>query len=275
MKLKSIKNLVVGVDLSPYSKKVVQEARGLAAKMKVPVTYVFVAQDVLVMDGTFQVDRLEMDEYHEKNVRKNYRLSNKENVVIVYGDPDKALIAVAKKITNPMIVVGHRGFNKILKFFLGSTAEGLIFNSPYPVWVHRGEKSVLPKKILVPSDLSARSRKTYDSLENFRKIFKSNTEMYHVVLEPLRVIEHGMYTFMYNQIELDNLERVKKFKKEFPKLKTEKAIGDITYRLNQHAKKFDVIALTPRHHKGSTSPVGSLTSKLLRTSDKPILVVPA
>jgi len=273
---KNIKNLIVGVDLSPYSLKVVAEARELASKMKVPLSYVFVMQDLRELNSKFNADTLEVESYYEQAVRKKYSLKKEAKVLIIYGSPDKGILSVAKTLANPMIIVGHRGYNKLVKFFLGSTAESLVFQSPYPVWVHRGERRVLPKRILIPSDLSARSRHTFESLRNFRKVFKAESELFHVMSEPIPSLNYEMYTLAYDQIKRDNESRVKRFRKRYPELKTETALGDVTYKIRNRAKNFDVVALTPRKRKnGAGLAIGSMTSKLIHTSDKPILVVPA
>lgn len=270
MKSKNIKNLVVGVDLSDYSKVVVREAKALSARMKIPITVVFAC----AIDWAANEFKKELTENLLLKIKKMYRLTEDINIVIKFGKPEVEIIAVAKKLNGPMIMIGHTGNSALLQMFLGSSAEKIAQASPFPVWIHRGNKTVLPKKILVPSDLSDRAEHTVGDVETLTKSFKGKYELYHVAEEPAPLLDYSTWALVYQQFKKEELEKLKAFKTKYPTVRTSKTPGDIFDNIQQHAKKFDVIAITPNQPKNKFPFFGSVNSKLVRNGNKPLLICP-
>jgi len=270
MKRKKIKNLIVGVDLSDYSKVVAREAQELSAKMKIPLTVIFVCP----IDWAAPEYQNNLVDSFRLKMKETYELKANTNIVIKFGKAHKQIIAAAKKMEAPMIMIGHKGYSAILQMFLGSTAEKIAQNSPFPVWIHRGNKTILPKKILVPSDLSARADQTVNDVEVLAKPFKSKYELYHVREEPRLLLDYSTWALVYEQLKKDEELKLKAFKEKYPMVKTSKTAGDVVDNIQQYSKKFDIIAISPSHGKNSFPFFGSVNAKLIRNGEKPILICP-
>ena len=271
---KGIARLVVGVDLSKYSKIVVQEARELAKKLQVPITFVHVFDSAEVFASEFMVSKAEISKDCEREVRDYYSLRKAEAVEIRFGKAHEEIIDAAKKAGGALIVVGHRGHSAIARFFLGSTVERLALLSPFPVWIHRGRGLVMPKKILVACDLSARSHHTLEELAPLKSAFKASAESFYVRSEPVPVLDYQTYALVKEQLSKIEDAKVRSFKKKHPQLKIGRALAGAVSGIQERSKAFDLIALSPRNHKASAHYFGSVTAKLLRSGEKPVLVIP-
>jgi nucleotide-binding universal stress UspA family protein len=268
-----IKSLVVGVDLSDYSKVVVREARQIASKMKLPIVFVYVFQELSFYENFLPTTTLEIVKDLEKEVRSKYSVNVDESVVVKLGAPSNQILEVAKKNKNPLILVGHRGHNPVVSFFLGSTAEKLALMSSYPVWIHRGRKVKLPKKILVPFDFSLQTEKTMKAMAIFKKSFNASIETFHVFQDPLPLLNMKLWSIVYREMKAEDDKGLLKFQKKYPSLKVVRSTGEVTDKIQQRSKAFDLIALSPKPQKGSRA-FGRVTAKLVRSGNKPVLIIP-
>jgi nucleotide-binding universal stress UspA family protein len=269
-----IKTLVVGVDFSDYSKIVVSEARQLAKHLKSDVVYVFSYENENFYEEMMMADRVKVAQLYETKISRTYKVSDDERIVVRLGSAAKEIMSVAKKEKNPMIVVGHRGGHAFARFFLGSVAEKLASTTKFPLWIHRGNKVLLPKKVLVPSDLSKRSAKTISELSEFKKSFKSNLELYHVLEQPLPLLDYSAWTTVYKQMFESDTKKMEIFRKKYPALKVTRSQGDIISNIENHSDKFDIIAISPHEKPKDRMRFGRVTSKIVRSGDKPVLIVP-
>ncbi|OYZ13443.1 MAG: hypothetical protein B7Y39_17640 [Bdellovibrio sp. 28-41-41] len=274
MKQKTISSLVVGVDFSEYSKLVAREAKQLAEKLQLSLVYVFSYEDGHLYKYYALPDRYAVMDQFQTKVRNYYNLDYSPKIVIRFGRADKEIIAVAKKERNPMIIVGHKSGHSIAKFFLGSVAESLASISPFPLWIHRGNKVKLPKKILIPSDLSERSEKTISEVKNLKKTFHSDFEVYHVLQPPSPLLDYEIWSTLNNEIKDDDDQKIRAFKKKYPKLKTVRARGPVIDTINSRSKRFDLIAITPHSRAESRNAFGGVSSKIVRSGETPVLIVP-
>jgi nucleotide-binding universal stress UspA family protein len=175
-----------------------------------------------------------------------------------------------------MIVIGHKGGHAIARFFLGSVAEQLASSTKFPLWIHRGEKVRMPKNILIPSDLSKRSDKTISEVNALKKTFNSNIEIYHVLEEPMPILDYANWSTVYGHIISEDTKKLNAFKDKYPALKTTRGQGSVIFNINRHAEKekFDVIAISPHEKAKDRVAFGRITGKIIRSGDKPVLVIP-
>ena len=270
----NIKNIIVGVDLSDYSKVVVKEAKNLAEHLDVPLIYVYAFEDNAVFSTSFSYEKPKLGEYYEKQVRQKYRLNPQEKVIVRFGRPHTEIIETAKKYNKPMIIIGHKGRNPVVRLFIGSTAEQLALLSPFPTWIHRGPKKIIPKQILVPCDLSERSNHTIKGLNFFERKMASKIDLFHVFEEPTPLLDAQLYATVYSEMKKTDDQKVRNFRKKYPNLKTKSSLGPVADRIQDFAKKYDLIALSPRKHRNLSPYFGSVTTKVIRSGDKPVLVLP-
>ncbi len=272
MKKNNIQTLIVGVDLSDYSKLVVREAEQLASELALPLVYVFAYEGVDLHQENMTLDRSKVAKLYEERIRNEYGIEDQQRVVVRFGRAGKEILAVARKEKKPLILVGHKSGHAIARFFLGSVAEELAATTPFPLWIHRGDKVLLPKRILVPSDLSGRSDKTISKVENLQKSFKSKVEIYHVLSEPYPILDYQAWSTIETAIKKADDKRIKLFKKKHPSLKLVRSRGTVADSIKRHSKKFDLVAVSPRPN--SKVSFGRVTGKVVRSGDTPVLVIP-
>lgn len=276
MKAKTnIKTIVVGVDFSKYATRVVKQARALSKHINAPIVFVHVFEDPLVAEWKDAVVKVSLEKEYSKEVKTRYHVKEKETVISKCGSAFEEIIKAAAKFPSPMILVGDRGIRgPVSRFFLGSTAERLALNSPYPVLVHKGNKIVLPKKILIPCDFSARSENAIDGVKKL-KITGAKVELYHVRPFPVPTLDYQSWHSINDELEKLNARELRKFKEKYASLKVvDVKSADIADTIDRHSKAFDLIVISPRKDKGIVANFGSVTSKVVRKAETSVLVIP-
>lgn len=273
----AFKNIVVGVDFTPYSRIVVKQALRLARQFEAKVTLVHAAAFPMTFDADYTMMRNTTVDLASlgKSLRKFYRVDqkSKSRIIVKEGEPVDILLAEAKKLTNPLIIVGSQGRGTLSRFLVGSDAEKIAMKSPYPVWVHRGRKTVPLHKIVMPTDLSANSQTLMKKIRNWK--FGKNISLRYLFVRPASVpmINYPQYKEAMDKIRHDLSQTLQQFKRQGPKVPLITAEGNAAERITQIGNHYDVIAMNPHHHSGFLSSYGHLTSKVMRLSHNPVLVL--
>jgi nucleotide-binding universal stress UspA family protein len=269
-----IKTIVVGVDFSKHSRAVVLQARTLAKKWKVPLVFVHGFEDPFVSEARFGDIIKHIGDHYSKDLHKFYKVEENEKVIVKCGRPFEQILAVSRKFSNSLIVIGHRGNTSFLSsLLLGSTAERVAQRSSSPVWIHRNRSVLASNKILVPCDLSDRAPYTVQFLKK-NELGKTKLELFHVIEPPVPVLDYEAWQMMNKEAKRQSLDRLQKFKKTFPTLKIKEGWGETYIEIEKYSKHFDLIAISPRHKKGFWQGFGSITSKIARSSNKSLLIIP-
>lgn len=271
MQDQEIKHIIVGVDFSKYSKIVVKEAQKLSEAMRIPLTFLYAFDYYQTLGGTVDEFVLKM----KFQIRKTYKLPENPHIIVKMGDPATQLIEAGKTVDQvPLIIVGHKGYSKMARFFLGSTAENVATLSPFPVWVHRGQRTLLPHRILIPSDFTEQTDRTLNQVKSFEATVHPSLELYHVIPNPIPILDFPVHKAMVKQIHEEDDKIFAKFSESHPELKVVRSKGNILDRLEKKAKGFDLVALSPRD-KGRSNPLlGKVATKVVRSVNKPILICP-
>ena len=273
MKNQKISNLLVAVDFSAHSKVVVIQAREMASILGAEVSYIYVFENIAVFDAAFEIKKKRFAKYFETKMRNDYLLSKNESVLVKYGRAYEEITRAAKNFKNPMIVLGHRS-NQLTRFLLGSTVERVALQSLCPVWIHRSASVRMPVKILIPTDLTKDSSRTIEKVDWFKSAFRSKLEIFHVMQQPSPILDFDAYSDIYREIQKFDDRQMKQFQKEHPSLSTVRSKGGVVDQILKRLKQFDVLVLSPRYHKASFGVFGSVTAKLIRLGEKPILILP-
>ena len=151
----SFQNIVVAVDFSKYSKVVAKQARELAAELEIPLTFVHIINNTALVAGEIYTElKNSFFAPLTQQITSLYKLnkfSPLAKIMIGVGRPSDGILEAANKLPSPLIVIGHRGHRNFMgRLFIGSTSEQLVRQSPYPVWVHRGNSVKVPQRILLP-----------------------------------------------------------------------------------------------------------------------------
>jgi nucleotide-binding universal stress UspA family protein len=270
-----VNTFIVGVDFSKPSKAAAKHARVIAKKLKAQIVFVYVYEDPVVAARSDLGFKKALDAAYSQKIKSAYRTSQNEMVLTRCGVAFEEILKVAKGFKKPFLVVADRGArSKVSKFFFGSTAERLALHSPYPVLIHKGNKANYPQRILIPSDFSNRSKNVVDGTKKLG-LKGSIVEFFHVSVPPAPVLDYQAWAHMYEAVAENNARELEKFKKKYSSYKvTETESHDVVGNIVKQAKKFDVIAISPRDHTGMFASFGSVTSKLVRSSETSLLVVP-
>ena len=268
------KSIVVGVDFSGYSKVVVAQARILAKALKASLTLVFCDDDLALHELALPRHRRELLNVYESQIRSFYRVTDRERVKVEFGRPEQRVVSVAKSLPHPLIFVGYQSGHQVAHFFLGSVAEKVVANAGVPVWIQRGKRVALPKKFLVPCDLSKRTEQTILEARRLAKSLGGRVEMYHILLEAVPVLDYPAWVQLSNAMRTADDRRVEVFRKRYPELKAVRAQGSVADRIRELAKKADLIVMNARVSAKPKLVFGGTSSKVVRGGDKPILLIP-
>lgn len=273
---KLFKTLIVGVDFSPYSKIVVRQAEKLAHQFKASIVLVHAA--LVTWDATgsgINVPQMDLDEI-KMSLKKFYNLneSSKATIEVRRGGPVEVILSIAKKYESPLIIVGSQGNGAISRFILGSHAETIALKSPYPVWVHRGQKIVPLKKVLVPTDLSSYSKNLIAQIKNWSKVSPLSTKYIFVKPQITPLLNYRHYRQMNHEFSLKLEKSIDQFKKAEGSMKIDTfSAADPSVKISKLGKKYDVIAMTPHEKSGVLRKFGPVTAKVIRLAETPVLVV--
>lgn len=138
-----IKKILVGVDGSEASDKAFEYAAGMAGALGASITIAVAKHLPEFVAGYMDDDMMaKLDKHYDDiaaDAKEECDISSKVCVdtKILEGHPVTALADFAKKNKYDLIIVGSRGLTGLTKWFVGSTAEGLIRIANCPVLVYR------------------------------------------------------------------------------------------------------------------------------------------
>lgn len=151
-----MKKILVGIDLSKVGQDVVNYGYSLAQRFGVEVTFLHVLPQHQLWRGYepwFPPDfDAEVRNIAEKKIAEFLKNAEthlgKENppnykVVILDGEPGETIINYAKENNFDLIVVGYRGYSKLERLIIGSTAAKIVRYAPCSVLVYRPGYEVL------------------------------------------------------------------------------------------------------------------------------------
>ena len=165
-----MKRIIVGTDFSKHSLVAMRFAGLLAARSDTAVTVAHVANIDRDFEGwrllaetpddietSLHAQRAEkLEEVVERVFPQGAERPPELERVVLVGDSEEELVALAERQQAAMIVVGTTGEGRLREFFLGSTARSLISPSEVPVMVVPPEQPIrLPKTVLAPIDITS------------------------------------------------------------------------------------------------------------------------
>ncbi len=143
--MKDVKKILVPIDFSENSEKIVEHAVLLARKFAAKLIVIFVAQSFFETNSDFFVPHVSIAELEQdifESSRKRMALFmeesvNKEEVEadseVLLGDVAQEILDYAADKEIDMIVMGTHGYKGLDKLLFGSVAEKVVKMSPCPV----------------------------------------------------------------------------------------------------------------------------------------------
>jgi nucleotide-binding universal stress UspA family protein len=270
--------VVVGVDFSNYSKIVLKQAESLSQQLnaKLIVLYVDWVEWQMPSPETFAPTPEPNLEELAQSVRNFYQIQNTErtSILVLHGVISDTILKAAGQYPSPLIVIGSHGKGAVSQHILGSNAEKIALNSPVPVWVHRGPKTVSLKKVLIPTDLSESSHQQIELLKNWSEELPLSLNYLFVKPELQPLFRYPAYQETALQIQ-DTLEATEQqFRREAASDPFVTVTGDNpSDEIRRAGKDCDVIAMNPHNRSGLFNQFGRVTSKVIRIAENPVLVM--
>ncbi|MDH5299165.1 MAG: universal stress protein [Desulfobulbaceae bacterium] len=140
--IKEIKKILVPVDFSENSQKILQSAQFVAEKFQAKLAIVFVVQSIDDYSGFF-VPHMPIAQFEEELLEgaktkmasflaENVKATGYESAVLA-GDVAEEILRYADEKGVDMIVMGTHGYKGVEKILFGSVAEQVVKKAPCPV----------------------------------------------------------------------------------------------------------------------------------------------
>jgi len=141
--MKDVKKILVPIDFSDNSKKILKESVNLAKNFGAKLSVIFVMQSFADYSGFF-VPHIPIDQFQNEmldSAQKKMESFLEDNLEdsascdrhITIGDVGEEIINYAEKIDAGMIVMGTHGYKGLERVLFGSVAEQVVKNAPCPV----------------------------------------------------------------------------------------------------------------------------------------------
>lgn len=269
------KTIIVGVDFSDYSKLVFRQAKLLAKLWKTKIVLVHAMSEPVEYAPTLYTSFPNFfDPAHTKRrLLKTYAVNAKE--VEIYAEsevPSRLLMQVAEKYPQCLVMIGSIGMSSFTRLFFGSTAQNMALQTKFPVWIHRGQKTVKPDRIMIPHDLTAKSNKSLDLLQQLSLLQPVKAEIFYVKDQVFPVLDYKEYVRMQSKLTLDTLNKMRQVLKNYRSIPIAVREGEVIEKILRRTSKFDLLVMTHYHSGGFFAK--STTAELLKKIKTPVLIVP-
>ena len=163
-----MKTIITATDFSKGSKATVRAAIRLAGSINAHILLVFVQNTTdlrFALAENIPIDFDNSEELREELVKRSGKkfqnlirnaggTHSKIETTVLRGIPWKEISRLARRTRAELVVVGSRGLSPLKSFFVGSTTQNLIRQSPCPVVVIHKRNRVLRKQELHRKGLS-------------------------------------------------------------------------------------------------------------------------
>jgi nucleotide-binding universal stress UspA family protein len=275
-----IKNVVVALDFSKYSKLVLRQAQILSKKFKAKLHIIYVAEDVPLTaapelySASFRYPAADKDRL-KSQLLLFYKIkeSDELSVSVKTGAVTRTILREAESKTSPLLVIGSHGKPVFSKFILGSHAEEISLSASVPVWVHRGSKIRHFKHMLLPVDFTDVTQKLVNIFEAAHAKYKIVVNFIYIRPQPVPMFDYGAYAASLKVFRsvTQKLARVFSIKNHGLKLKV--VSGDVVPEIVSRAKNYDLVIMSPHNKSGIFRRMGRVTSKVIQLSPVPVLIV--
>lgn len=275
-----IKNIVVAVDFSKYSKIVLRQAQALVKKFKAKLHVVYIIEDVApvgmpeLYSNAFRYPTPDKDRL-KSQLLSFYRLKESQeiSVTVKQGNVSKSVLKEAETKESPLLVIGSHGKSIFSRFILGSHAEDIALTAKSPVWVHRGSKVRHFKHMLLPVDFTDVTQKLVNIFEAANARYKFALNFLYIRPQPLPLLDYSAYAASMKVFSSvgQKLRRLFSIKNHGMKLKV--VAGEVVPEIVDRAKNYDLVIMSPHSRSGFFRRLGRVTAKVIRLSPVPVLIV--
>ncbi len=260
------RKILVGFDLSVLSLAAWHHAAALANRCGASLELVYVEPSPSAGSGLYLMPGLTPGQ--ALNIRRRIRskVGDEPKITVTEGDPAARLLHLAQTHRADMIVVGTHGRTGLSRILLGSVAEEVIRSSPVPVLVARGRVKEI-RTILAPVHFTSYSNHGFTYAAGVAAGLGARLTALHVNVDPI----WGGNALMRLRQLVESLPVGLRARCE-PRVLIDE---DASRGIKKASAKHDLIVLVA--HKRSAMAdvlIGTIAERVLRTSQKPLLIVP-
>ena len=284
--MKTLKRIIVGIDISEKSDNVLKRALIMARENKADLFIVHAVQTPwLSVPSYFGSKELVIDKDGiSKTIEKRLKALNTDKKVSCFvfveeGDADDLLLYAAKLYKAEMIVLGAHSKAKGRKRFLGTTVQKVAHQSHLPVLIVKNSAKQSYKNIVAPTDFQMQSKQSILFTKN---IFPKAEINIVNAFETVYIVDGPYTTTGYDLLEYNKVAKscAKKDMKNFIKdvsVKNGKVIDgefnskeELVKYINKNS--YDLVVVGSRGTAGFSALLGSVSTYILRETTSDVLV---
>jgi len=290
--MQDIKNILWAYDFNKASHAAMTYAKELAKLFNAKLIAVNIVQTHPVLHYELPMDILD---YVNELVKKKYKevetkfqklskMIKEERIDFKYiireGNANEEIIKIANEEQADLIIMGNNSEEEGNSTFIGSTVLKVIKSTHIPTMViKKGARQLKIKRILIPTDLAKGYEKVFDLALEIADKFNAEIYFLHIIeIYSYEGIEkvHDRLMVEVSKIVQENTNALKKKAGkinifEFARKSINATTGILEF---SKEKKIDLIIMGTHARTGvSKYLLGSVTEKIIRLSDLPVIAV--
>jgi nucleotide-binding universal stress UspA family protein len=295
------RRILVPLDGSPVAEQVLPYARYLAGKLKIPVDLLGVV-DVVGMTGSMEaLNARNLDAFIAENVHRSKAYLEKisktftgvaSSHMVMKGKPAEVVIEKAAGDSNTLIAMATHGRSGVDRWLLGSVAEKVLRVTTSPLLLIRATKDgksegeQIIKRVIVPLDGSALAERVLPHVTALAKEAAFETVLLRAYNLRQVISNFEDYIPDWDLLETQAREEATGYLDGKVRELKSQGLSEVSSRASEKqaaqeiidfaAEPNSLIAMCSHGHSGIKRWVlGSVTEKVVRHSNSPVLVIPA
>ena len=260
------RRILVGFDLSVLSMAAWRHAAALARRCGAALELVYVEASLPAQSAPYLMPGFAPGQALRLRKEIRAKVGDGPKITVTEGDPASRLLHLARAHRVDMIVVGTHGRTGLSRVLLGSVAEEVIRSSPVPVLVARGPVRDI-RAILAPVHFTSYSDHGFAYAAGIAAGLGARLTALHVNIDPI-----------WGGNALMRLHRLTETLPAALRARCEDRVvvdEDPSRGIKKASAKHDLVVLVA--HKRSALEdvlIGTTAERVLRISQKPLLIVP-
>lgn len=284
-----MKKILVGIDFSKPCRAALRRAAWIGHRFQAGVVALHVVRELPYEGATQQAHWVELVSRLEEEAREGLNqfvqetLPEEEGVetLVEVGVPYRDLLRIAQELGAELLVVGSETQRGIRRVFLGGTAESVAQKSSLPVWIEHVGREGDVRQILIPTDLSERSRTVTVGALDWARRLSAGVHLVHVVDTPIvpafSLIDTSQYGQQLSDVAKKHFDQfIETLPMDGIEAQSHLTMGDPSHEITKLAeeKKTDLIILSTHGRTGSSEKsMGTTAQKILRQAPCHLLLM--
>lgn len=268
--------ILVCIDFEEQSLIALHQCFDLAKFINAEIVLLYVIENNDIFFKLFaqNIDTVK-DEVENKLKQMVAEVTEKSQLACTYaielGKTYERIVSKALEIKARFIVMGKNGSNTGLKKYIGSNATHVISESPCPVISVKGNHTIGYKTIILPLDLTQKTKEKVASAIAFGKYFGSHVHVVSVLQGGILMHRSRIYRKMKRvQSELES-NGISCTLKLFSKSKEEDWLQILIYSYEVDADL--IMLMTHKEGKAKDYYIGAFAHHIINESDIPVLTI--